>query len=412
MGETPERPERRRRLRLVPRYRDQGYDAESVDKRRRWVEEITGARLDGVGGAVAPTEELRGNVENPIGTVQTPLGVAGPLWVRGEHLDDEVYVPLATTEGALVRSYERGMAAITRAGGAQTRVWGDRNRIAPIFELDDVAQARSFAAEVEAHGEQIRAVADGTTRFGRLETVHAVPVGRRVILELGFFTGDAHGMNMLSRAAGAVCAWLSDHLAPDSSKHLVLSGFSAEKRPAGSLLRGGKGKKVTAGCRLPPSVVRSILRTSPEEIVALWRSTVLAHLATGAYGYNGHAANGLTALMIATGQDVANIANAAVCITSFEMRGEDLEASVTLPSLTLATVGGGTGLGTSAECLEMLGCRGSGRARRLAEIAAATVLAGELSMGAALASGEFVAAHEAYGRNRPGGGAGDPESGA
>ncbi|MEO1087674.1 MAG: 3-hydroxy-3-methylglutaryl-CoA reductase, partial [Acidobacteriota bacterium] len=304
----------------------------------------------------------------------------------------------------------RGMAAITRAGGAQARIWGDRNRIAPIFELEDVAQARAFAVEVESHFEQIRVIADSTTRFGRLESVHAVPVGRRVILELGFFTADAHGMNMLSRAAGAVCGWIRDHLAPASSKHLVLSGFSAEKRPAGSLLRGGKGKKVTAGCRLPASVVRSILRTSPAEIVDLWRSTVLAHLATGAYGYNGHAANGLTALMIATGQDVANIANAAVCITSFEMRGDDLEASVTLPSLVLATVGGGTGLDTSGECLEMLGCKGTGGARRLSEIAAATVLAGELSMGAALASGEFVAAHEAYGRNRPGG-AGEPESG-
>ena len=168
------------------------------------------------------------------------------------------------------------------------------------------------------------------------------------------------------------------------------------------LFAGGKGKKVTAGARIPGRVLRAYLHVDAEQMAEMWRNTLIGHLQAGALGYNGHYANGLTAVFIACGQDVANVANSAVGITTFEPAGDgDLYASVTLPSLTVATVGGGTGLGTARECLGVLDCVGQGKALKLAEIVAATVLAGELSMGAAIASGEFVAAHEAYGRNRP-----------
>jgi hydroxymethylglutaryl-CoA reductase (NADPH) len=168
------------------------------------------------------------------------------------------------------------------------------------------------------------------------------------------------------------------------------------------LFAGGKGKHVVAGVRLSRRLTRTYLQTTPGKIADMGRRTLLAQTFSGATGYNGHAANGLTALLIACGQDVANVTNASVGLTHLEETDEgDLYASVTLPSLTVATVGGGTGWGTSAECLDMLGCRGAGHAKKFAEIAAATVLAGELSFGAALASGEFVKAHEKYGRNRP-----------
>lgn len=400
------RPEPGERPALVPRYKDQGYDRESVDRRRRWISEQTGTDLDQVGRCSLDTGTFRGNVENVIGTVQTPLGVAGPLHVRGEQAAGVFYVPLATTEGALVRSYERGMAALTRAGGAETRVWVDRNRITPVFSLPDIAAARDFALRVDAGFERWQEAAASTTRYGRLEEVTCLPVGREVYVDLEFHTADAHGMNMLSKAADAVCRAIADKTAAKSWQ--ILSGYSAEKRPAGSLLRGGKGKKVTAGCLLPERTVRAVLRSTPEDMAAMWSRTVLGHLASGALGHNGHVANGLTALFLATGQDVANVANSAVAITHFEVVADDenpgrsaLWASVTLPSLTVATVGGGTGLGTSRECLGMLGCLGQGKARKLAEIAAATVLGGELSMAAAIASGQFVDAHESYGRNRP-----------
>ncbi|MEM7583187.1 MAG: hydroxymethylglutaryl-CoA reductase [Acidobacteriota bacterium] len=397
---SPLRLGRARRIRLVPRLKDQGYSPEDVDKRRRWVEEQTDSRLEHVGSYSISSEAMRGNIENPIGAVQMPLAVAGPLLLKGGHAEGTFYVPLATTEGALVRSYERGMVAITRAGGASVRVWVDENRVSPVFFLEDVAAAHDFAQRVNEHIDEIREAAESTTRHGRLLGIECLPVGREVILNMSYFTGDAQGMNMIVRASEEACRWIQQHL--DGPEYYVFSGYNSEKRASGSLLRGGKGKKVTAGVRLPASLVKAVLHISPERLAEVWHHTVLGHLRTGALGYNGHAANGLTALFIACGQDVANVANAAVCITNFELlEGGDLYASVTLPSLTVATVGGGTGLGTSRECLEMLGCAGSGGALKFAEIAAATVLAGELSMGGAIGSGEFVEAHELYGRNRP-----------
>jgi hydroxymethylglutaryl-CoA reductase (NADPH) len=168
------------------------------------------------------------------------------------------------------------------------------------------------------------------------------------------------------------------------------------------LFAGGKGKHVVAGVRLSRQLTGTYLRTTPGKIADMWHRTMLAQTFSGVTGYTGHAANGLTALFVACGQDVANITNSSVGLTSIEETEEGhLYASITLPSLTVATVGGGTGLGTSTDCLDMLGCRGSGHATKFAEIAAATVLAGELSFGAALASDDFVKAHEKYGRNRP-----------
>ena len=167
-------------------------------------------------------------------------------------------------------------------------------------------------------------------------------------------------------------------------------------------MAGGKGKRVIAGATVPDELLRLYLRTDADELQRFWQSTVQAHLQAASLGYNGHLANGLTALFIATGQDVANVANSAVGITSLEKTpAGDLHLSVTLPSLSVATVGGGTHQGTARECLELLDCLGAGKARKLAEITAASLLAGELSMAAAIASGEFVNAHETYGRNRP-----------
>jgi hydroxymethylglutaryl-CoA reductase (NADPH) len=398
---SAERAPRAEPLDLVPRMEGQGYAAEHVARRRRWVEERTGCALTHVGSHSLAGEEMRGNVENPVGAVQTPLGVAGPLVVNGRHARGRFYVPLATTEGALVRSYERGMAAIARAGGATARVYEDENRVAPVFSFDDVGDAHDFARGLAGDFEGIRAEAEATTRHGKLLRLECHPVGREVIVSFCYHTADAHGMNMIVKATEAACRWILPR--SRARRFHVFSGYSSEKRAAGVLLAGGKGKRVSAGALLPARVVKSYLHTTPEGMSAVWHRTVLGHLQANAVGYNGHYANGLAAVFIACGQDVANVVNSSVGITDFEVTPEgDLYASVTLPSLTVATVGGGTQLGTSRECLEMLGCAGAGKAPKFAEIVAATLLAGELSMGAAIASGEFVQAHETYGRNRPG----------
>lgn len=380
---------------LIPRFDQQGYSEDEVTARRCWIEERTTTRLAAVAGAPLPTRTWRGNIENPIGEARMPLGVAGPLKIVGEAANGLFFVPLATTEGALVRSYERGMVAATRAGGITTRVLADENRVSPIFRFDDVGAAAAFVALLPDHFAALKAAAEATTRHGFLLRIEPQLLGRKVIVHFVYSTGDAHGMNMIVKATDAACRMLD-------VPFFIFSGAEGEKRAAGTLFGGGKGKKVSAGVRLPARVVRTYLHTSANEMATFWRHTVIGHIQGATFGYNGHFANGLAALFIACGQDVANVVNAAVGLTTFEeMPGGELYASVTLPALTVATVGGGTGLGTGRECLEMLGCAGSGQARKFAEIVAATLLAGELSMGAALASGEFVTAHETYGRNRP-----------
>jgi len=387
-------------IELVPRLTGQGFGASDVAARRRWLEWRTGAHLTHVGRSSTAAEPMRGNIENPIGAAQVPLGVAGPLAVEGEHARGVFYVPLATTEGALVRSYERGMVALTAAGGAVVHLYADENRVAPVFMCDGVAEAARFCAELESLLPEVRAEAESTTRHGRLLRLEARPLGRAVMVDFCYSTADAHGMNMIAKATEQACRLLLART--PARRYLLFSGMDSEKRASGSLFAGGKGKKVVAGALLPASVVRTYLHTTPAELLDLWQHTVLGHVQAGALGYNGHFANGLAALFIACGQDVANVANSAVGITCFEVTADgDLYASVTLPSLTVATVGGGTGRGTARECLEVIGCAGAGGAPKLAEIAAATLLGGELSMGGALASGEFVSAHEKYGRNRP-----------
>jgi hydroxymethylglutaryl-CoA reductase (NADPH) len=387
-------------LPLVPRMKQQGYAQPYVQRRRQWLEQRTGCRLDHIGAHSIPGDEMRGNIENPVGAAQMPLGVAGPLQINGTNAHGVFYVPLATTEGALVRSYERGMVALTRAGGVTTRVYVDENRVSPVFLFENVARAHEFAVTLPDKFEEIRAAAESTTQHGKLQRIEGHAIGREVIVNFCYFTGDAQGMNMIVKATERACKWIMEHC--DALHFYVFSGFSSEKRASGSLLAGGKGKKVTAGALLPKHIVKSYLHVTPEDLSQMRQHTMLGHLQANAIGYNGQLANGLAAIFIACGQDVANIVNSAVGITNFELdQNRDLYASVTLPSLTVATVGGGTALGTSRECLEILGCAGRDKAAKFAEIICATLLAGELSMGAAIASGEFVAAHETYGRNRP-----------
>jgi hydroxymethylglutaryl-CoA reductase (NADPH) len=385
---------------LVPRLGPGGYEREAVTKRREWLERKTSSRLFHVGSYSTASEQMRGNIENPVGAVQVPVGIAGPLAIRGNYANGIFYVPLATTEGALVRSYERGMVTLTRAGGVTTRLYQDENRVSPVFFLADVACAHEFSNQMTRDFLSIKKEAELTTTHGKLLRLECYPVGREVIVTFSYFTADAHGMNMIVKATEQACQWIVRN--SRAHRFYLFSGLSSEKHGSGALLSGGKGKKVTAGAVLPAALTKSYLHVSPAQLVDLWHHTVVGHMQGNAIGYNAHYANGLAALFIACGQDVANIVNSAIGITNFELR-EDGQAyvSVTLPSLTVGTVGGGTGLGTGLECLQLLGSAGKGNAPKLAEIAAATLLAGELSMAAAIASGEFTQAHDKYGRNRP-----------
>jgi hydroxymethylglutaryl-CoA reductase (NADPH) len=384
---------------LLPRLKDQGYDTERVSRRRAWIEEKTGATLKHIGSVSFDTEELRGNIENPIGAAQVPMGVAGPVLVHGRHARGMFYIPMATSEGALIRSYERGMVALTRSGGVQTAILADENQIVPTFFFPDVATAAGFSGWIPKNIDAIRTAAETTTRHGKLTDVKCYQTGRQVLVNFGYNTADAQGMNMLVKATDHACKWIQANF-PISS-YFVFSGMCSEKRPSGFLLTRGKGKRVTAGALLTHEVLKMYLHCTAQELFDIWHSTVIGHLHANAIGYNAQYANGLTAIFIATGQDVANVVNASCGVTNFELQPEGLYVSLTLPALTVATVGGGTGLPTQREALTMMGCHGAGKAKKFAEIVAAAVLGGEISMGAAITTGEFVAAHEHYGRNRP-----------
>jgi hydroxymethylglutaryl-CoA reductase (NADPH) len=384
---------------LLPRLKDQGYDAERVARRRAWLAARTGAELHHIGGYSFDPELMRGNIENPVGVAQVPMGVAGPVLIHGQYAKGTFYVPMATSEGALIRSYERGMVALTRAGGVQTAVLSDENQTAPSFFFPDVETAAKFSDRVPRQLADLQAAAASTTRHGRLKNVACYQCGRQVIVNLGFSTGDAQGMNMIVKATDAICRWAERNF--PGARFLLFSGLCSEKRPSGFLMTRGKGKRVTAGAMLPHEILRLYLHVTAEQLFRVWQSTVIGHLQAGAIGYNAHAANGLAAIFIACGQDVANVVNSACVVTCFEPAAEGLYVSTTVPALSVATVGGGTGLPSQSEALEIMGCRGSGKALKLAEIIAAALLGGEISMGAAIGSGEFVGAHERYGRNRP-----------
>jgi len=384
---------------LVPRGKGQGYSREHVAKRRDWLAARTGASLDHTAACSFDTESLRGNIENAIGVAQVPVGIAGPLLVRGRHAQGVFYVPMATTEGVLVRSYERGMMALSKAGGVAAAIHEDENHISPTFFFEGVEQAAAFVEWLPGQFDALCRAASGTTSHGRLTSAKPYPAGRKVILNLGFDTADAQGMNMIAKAADAIARWIAENYAVRG--HQIFSGMSSEKRPSGFVITRGKGKRVTAGAGIPRGVLEAYLHVTPAQMLEVWRATAAGHFLAASSGYNGHIANGLAAIFIATGQDVATIVHSACGLTEFEPDGDGLYASVTLPALTIATVGGGTALPTQREALETLGCFGAGKAPKLAEIIAAALLAGEISMGAAIASGEFIAAHEQYGRNRP-----------
>ncbi len=384
---------------LVPRLGKKAYQHQGLARRRAWLQERTGVRLEHVGLSSIDPGSMRGNIENPIGAAQIPIGVAGPLMVRGEQARGTFYVPMATTEGALIRSYERGMVTLTRAGGVEAVVTASQNQISPSFFFSSAVQAAAFGNWLQQNLDSIRQQAEETTRHGKLLQLECRVYGRQAIVNFGFDTGDAQGMNMIVKATDHACRWIAEHY-PVESLHLF-SGMCSEKRASGFVLSRGKGKWATANALLPDSLVRAYLGCSAQQLYEVWHATVVGHLAAHAVGYSGQLANGLAAIFIATGQDVANVANASAGLTDFHLTQGGIRVSVTLPALEIATVGGGTGLATQKECLQLLDCLGSGKSTKLAEIIAAALLGGEISMGAAIASGEFATAHERYGRNRP-----------
>jgi hydroxymethylglutaryl-CoA reductase (NADPH) len=385
----------------IPRNPQDDYSAGAMQRRRKFLEEQTGASLEHLPRMSFDPGLTAGNVENLIGVAQVPVGLAGPLRIVGEHARGDFYIPLATTEGTLVASYSRGARVITESGGVRATIVKTSMQRAPVFIFANALQARDFGQWLAASFEEVRQVAESTTGYGRLVEIEQYNVGNLLNTRFNYTTGDAAGQNMTGKATHAACEWLRE-THPLHPEYMLSGATDTDKKHSAMNFIRSRGRRVIAEVVIPAEVLRRVMRV---ETSALFRARNIANAGAMQAGatYNGpHAANGLAALFIATGQDAANVAECHAGITYAQYRDNgDYYWSVTLPSVIVGTRGGGTGLPTQQECLKILGCDGAGTADKLAEIAAAVVLAGDISLGCAVIAGDWVTSHERLGRNRP-----------
>ncbi len=384
----------------IPRSRTDDYASDIIGQRQAFVADFTGKSLEHLPHYSFDPHVLQGNIENFTGVAQVPLGFAGPITIHGEHAQGEFIVPLATTEGTLVASYSRGMKILNLSGGVTVSVIADAMQRAPVFVFANAREAREFVAWVEVNMEAIRETAEATSSVAKLEYIDPYLASKFAYLRFNFSTGDAAGQNMVGRATFAACSWIIDNY--PGIKHFYLeSNLATDKKASQVNIMHTRGKRVTAEAVIKRDVLIQNMRVEPETLFYHAGIANVGAILSGANNNGLHSANGITAMFIATGQDVANVSESSAGIIYTELTPDnDLYMSITIPSLIVATYGGGTALPTQRECLGLLGCVGKGKVQKLAEIIAATVLAGEISLAAAISSSDWVSSHEKYGRNR------------
>ncbi|MGD1005004.1 MAG: hydroxymethylglutaryl-CoA reductase (NADPH) [Methanoregulaceae archaeon] len=376
---------------------------DAIRIRREFIEYETGTKLENLGiFSIDIDRVVKRNCENMIGTVQVPVGIAGPLMVNGEYAHGSYYLPLATTEGALVASVNRGCSAITQAGGAEVRILKEGMTRAPVFAARSIAHAKQTVDWVSGHLDDLRAAADSTTSHGKLIDIMPFIAGTSVFFRINFDTKDAMGMNMVTIASAKV----AEIIAQGTGARLVaLSGnMCTDKKPAAINGILGRGRSVVAGIALSHDLISQVFKTdAPTLFDVNYRKNLIGSARAGAMGFNAHAANVVAAMFIACGQDAAHAIDGSTCLTTVDPTPTGVYVSVTLPSLPVGTVGGGTSIDTQQECLKLLGVAGGGtppgtNAKKLAEIIACGVLAGELSLLGALAAQHLAHAHQKLGR--------------
>jgi hydroxymethylglutaryl-CoA reductase (NADPH) len=385
---------------VVPYDKEHDYDAAVIERRQRFIEEFTGHRPKHLFHYSFEPELTAGNIENFTGVAQVPIGLAGPLTVLGEHAHGDFLIPMATAEGTLVASYNRGMKVVNLSGGVTCTVQDDCMQRAPVFIFHSAREAREFRLWVEEHMPQIREAAEATSSVAKLLYIDIYLAAKFAYLRFNFATGDAAGQNMVGRATFAACSWILEH--NDTIRRFYLeSNLATDKKASQVNIMRTRGKRVTAELTIPRDVLVQHMRVEPESLQYHAGVANVGAFISGANNNGLHSPNGITAMFIATGQDVANVSESSAGIIYTELTPDgDLYLSLTLPSLIVASYGGGTGLATQRECLEILGCYGKGRVRKFAEIVAGVALAGEISLAAAISSLDWVSSHEQYGRNR------------
>lgn len=385
----------------VPRDPENDYTHRMAAVRREFIQEHTGADLSHVAQYSFDPAILPGNIENFAGVAQVPIGIAGPLRICGEQARGDFYIPLATTEGTLVASYNRGMRLLTECGGVKTTVVEHSMQRAPVFICPDAVQAREFGRWVGEHFVEIKAWAESTTGTAKLTDIGQYQVGPLRYLRFNYTTGDAAGQNMTGKATWAACEWI-ERTFPGAVRYILSGGVDTDKKHSHINMLLTRGKRVVAEAVLRQDLLQNLMGVDTRHLFFSRQIHQTGAFLAGSANNGAHAANGLAALFIATGQDAANVSESHAGINYSQLLDNgDYYWSVTLPALIVATYGGGTGLATQRQCLEMLGCYGTGKVNQFAEICAATVLAGEVSLASAVLHGDWVSSHERLGRNRP-----------
>jgi len=371
-----------------------GYTSDDTKNRLKWLKDKTGIDLDT--NLENVPEDLKGIIENHIGYMKIPMALAGPLQVDGGYAKGEYYVPLCTLEGTLAISMTRGMVATKRCGGIRVNHIKQELSRAPVFMFDDLKQADQFSGWIKRNFKSIKRIADSTSNYGKLLRIDRYPIQNYIILDFILDTGNAAGQNMVTLAAKVACDYIKNKTGAD---FILESGFNSDKKASARNMIMGRGHSVIAETTISNSVIRRILKADMLEMEKMQRVGPTVTRLAGTEGCHLHISNALTAIYLATGQDTACVAENAIGHYQTEPIEDGVKFRLTLPTLTVGTVGGGTRLLPQKQNLKLLGCdKGKHSSKKLAEIIAASTLALEISLFSAIASDTFTKAHMTYGR--------------
>ncbi len=383
---------------MFPRFkRELDYTKEAVNKRCDWLEKMTGTKIKHLRAFSEDPNNTKGNIENLIGMTQVPIGITGPLLIDGDYAKGTFFVPMATTEGALITDYGTGMLLVTKSGGVRVSILSNTIHISPVFLVCNLDKAKELIKWIDANFKNIKAEAEKTTHHGKLLAIKPIIAGRRLILKFCYDSGDAQGLNMINKATEAACTYIQN---ATKTEYYLRSKYSAVKNVSMSNIYQGYGRAVFAEAVIQKNLLK-FFGTTPEAMNKYSTSGMLVSVHSGIVGMTAHIANAIAGIYIACGQDVADVSTSHIGISMCEVTEEgDLYISLYIPNLLVGTVGGGTGLATQKECLNIMDCYGSNKVNKFAEIVTAACLAGELSVLLALVTGVYVEAHEKLGRNK------------
>jgi hydroxymethylglutaryl-CoA reductase (NADPH) len=382
------------------------YTEDARLERLQYVRDNTDAKLERVAENTFEAKSLVSNIEAFIGSVEIPVGIAGPLHIKGGHADGLFYAPMATTEGALLASATRGATALSRSGGVNVRVIGQRMLRVPVFVLTDLNSALFFAEWVKDHYTEIAEQTRKYSNYANLVEVNIELMGRTVHVQFAYETGDAAGQNMTTTCTWQACQWIIEQMRQftgiEFENFMIEANLSNDKKVTYNSFLKGRGVRVLAECLLTDEVCQKVLKVTPKQLFTAYNQFIGGSIAAGMIGMNINIANVIAAIFTATGQDIACVHESSIGQLYLELTDDnEVYATLRLPSLVVGSVGGGTSLAQQKECLELIGCAGPGCSHKLAEVIAGFCLALDLSTLAAIASDQFARAHEKLGRNRP-----------